>query len=580
MKKVLIITLIIQLILIQVAFAEEALKTPCLQKSLDGKTTYVRLCNSVEDIICKDVKISERRSCNENDQDVFRKNLKADEVFGFVKSCFGAAATSFKEFFTVFIPELLKGIWDITKATAELANNSVTGDGPNFWDKIKGSYESVSSIASDVYEAASSNPSAFISKLMNKISEAVGPLVANFDCLKPDLKVEKVCGFVGEWVLPPVMLAKMLVKGTKLLKKQAELYGFAKNEKKMAKYAKAMENLDEAAMKQMQFEEKYKSLGYTKEEYDQIIKLGNLKNIKVEDLNVTTSLNGRQQKLMLLGQKEKVAIVPAKKLTLTSDNFTIVAKRADGTTSKVPGQIIGKTLENDGKIIYHLRIYDPKTGLMKDAKLSGDRFANLSPIDANADEVSALMSEGYKMNPKIKTPEQEYLEAEKAMAQKIKKDKEAIKPIQAPEGMTVTELAADDPRVLEAFKHEGGIDFVPDPKSKNLVIIKEPEAKRPSMKPKPGKHIVPHIESDYITLQTKNSMGITSQMNAVVLKTENINGIIKYVIKVWDNTSQTFVQKSLSANELVQAGAKASKTAEKEIIKLKPQSLGERDINF
>lgn len=636
MKKLIIYYVSMYLILVQIAFAQGQTNiTPCIQKSFDG-TSYIRLCNNVEDIICKDVSLSERRSCDVSKQDVFRTNLTVNELGTFLKSCFGAAFTSFKQFFTEFIPDLLKGIWDLTKAAGETISNSVTGNGPSFWDKIKGAYESVSSVASDVYEAASSNPTAFMKKLMTKISDAVGPLVANFDCLKPELKVAKVCGFVGEWVVPPLMLAKMLVKGVKLVKAQVALYGI-KNEKKIAQYAKAMDKMDVMAMKQMQFEEKFKALGYTKEEFDQIIKSGTLKHFNVEDLKVATSKDGWQQRLVLLGKKEpkkveaataatttatkpattvkpnpvptqapaaqapaaqKPAAPVPRKVDLKTESFSVEVKRTDGSIQRVPGQVLGRNLSADGRVNFHVRVYDPVSGKMKEAHLTEQQFAKLFPKDEDAARVEALMAEGYKKNPQFKPITQEWEEAvaaqkkadeiraAEAAAKKKAAEDQVRREFKLPDGITVEHIPPTDPRYRAAVgegKYDDGIEFVSDPAAKNLKIVKEKDPPKRPAAPDSGKKdaIVPRMESNYITIRAQNGMGSTAQMSAQVLRVEkSADGRAAYVVKIWDSATRSFIEKKMSAFELERAGAKASEGAEKEFMRLKQQGIGSTEVNF
>lgn len=207
-KKVLILLFIVHFTLTSVAFALDVnegafCKMPKAQGAIQG------LCNNVDDIICKDVPAAKRRSCNEAEHSIIHENMTSGEVFGFTKSCLVAAGISFTEFFTDFLPELCKELWNLTKEGYEIvASGKVLAT-------VKGSLESASSVATDVYEVVRENPAGFLKNFWMRLIEAVGPLIANFDCLKPEAKIEKVCGTLTEWIMPPVALAKIMARGPK-----------------------------------------------------------------------------------------------------------------------------------------------------------------------------------------------------------------------------------------------------------------------------------------------------------------------------------------------------------------------------
>lgn len=166
------------------------------------------LCGHVDDILCKDVPKADRRGCHLEDQSVIHKNMKARELYEFARGCFQTSVTSFTQFFTEFIPELIKGIWQATVASA---------DG-SLWEKLKGQYESIASLTADLHEAVREDPGAYFAHIWEKIIATTSQNIANFDCLKPQLKVERTCAFVAGWLMPPAILAKFLVKGYKAVK--------------------------------------------------------------------------------------------------------------------------------------------------------------------------------------------------------------------------------------------------------------------------------------------------------------------------------------------------------------------------
>lgn len=215
-KKVLILLFIVHFTLTSVAFALDVnegafCKMPKAQGAIQG------LCNNVDDIICKDVPAAKRRSCNEAEHSIIHENMSASEVFSFTKSCLVAAGISFTEFFTDFLPDLCKELWKLTKEGYEIvANGKVLAT-------MKGSLESASSVAADVYEVIRENPAGFLKNFWNQLIEAIGPMIANFDCMKPEAKVEKVCGSLTEWIMPPAIFAKVLAKGPKAAREIYEM---------------------------------------------------------------------------------------------------------------------------------------------------------------------------------------------------------------------------------------------------------------------------------------------------------------------------------------------------------------------
>lgn len=218
----------------------------------------IRLCNNVDDVICKDVPAKDRRSCEESDRYVFKKDMTTSELYNFAKGCFQTSVTSFTQFFTDFIPELIKGIWNAT----------VSATDGSLWDKLHGEWESTRAFFADINEAIRENPSAYFAHIWQKIIDSVSENIEGFDCLKPQLKVERTCAFVSGWLMPPAVLGTFLVKGFKAIKhvdikagaKQLQL-ALTKAEKKPALTLKAEKSLAHVAATEIN---NYKSL-YSKE---------------------------------------------------------------------------------------------------------------------------------------------------------------------------------------------------------------------------------------------------------------------------------------------------------------------------
>lgn len=277
-NKLLIYFLSLQLLIISFAHAAAVCPAP----KINSGETFTRLCRNVDDIICKNVPDKVRRSCDEKDHTIIHSGLTANEVFNFAKGCMKSVATSFMEFFTVFLPDLCKAVWQLTKGAYE----SVSNPG-GFFSSLKGYYESARALAADVYEAVNRNPGQFFSEIWNKITDAVGPLIASYDCLNPQAKVEKICGIIGEWVMPPAILAKVIVRGSKAAKELYQLKLITKlGEAKGAKAIEAFEKAPKISLREYNaLFKKYKDKGYTLDDFREMYLSGKLnKDIRAEDI--------------------------------------------------------------------------------------------------------------------------------------------------------------------------------------------------------------------------------------------------------------------------------------------------------
>ena len=107
MKKLLSLVLISSLMLPTFAWAASTNKKTCpeceMKTNAFTEDKIVRVCNDVSDIICKDVKLDERRACNESDETIFSKATTKEDIFKFAQGCFKSGVTSFVQFFTDFL---------------------------------------------------------------------------------------------------------------------------------------------------------------------------------------------------------------------------------------------------------------------------------------------------------------------------------------------------------------------------------------------------------------------------------------------------------------------------------------------
>ncbi len=322
-KKILIFILIIHLLLPSLAFSFSVEDVSGCHTKKENET-FTRLCHNVDDIICKNVPDKTRRSCEENDKTIIHAGMNANEVYDFAKGCLKSAAHSFISFFTEFLPELCKAIWDISKSVYKTATS------PGFFNSLKGAYESARSVAADTYEAIHKNPGAFFNNIWTKITDAVGPMVANYDCMNPQAKVEKICGFISEWIMPPAILAKIIVGGSKATKELVELSLIAKvGKSKASEIISAHENAPKLTLKEYQaLFKQFKLLGYTLEDFKLMKQRGTLNAIELGKLKPITTDEGLLQYERLTGKvvKKENTLKPVAKSAVAASPELIAYK--------------------------------------------------------------------------------------------------------------------------------------------------------------------------------------------------------------------------------------------------------------
>lgn len=298
----------IYIFLVLVLFSMQSYSAPdCsnnIKLTLDTTLSAEHLCNNIDDIICRNVDRTERRGCSEKDDTIFNSQMTSTELYSFAKTCFKSSITSIEEFFTVFIPELLKGMWN-TITTTSLSSAA---------EKSSGFIESIMSMTSDAYEAAHVDPIGYFQKQFLKLTDVIGPVIANYDCLKPELKVDKICGIAASLIIPPAILARVLVKGAVALK---ELKFFEK-------FSKASKLQQYTVGEYGKMYDKLKQLGYSPAEMDHIYDTGKLTPEFIANLKPLTTAEGLAQKNVFIDPKiiakktkkaeaeAKAAAVPAK----------------------------------------------------------------------------------------------------------------------------------------------------------------------------------------------------------------------------------------------------------------------------
>lgn len=566
MKKLLSLMLISSLMLPTLAWSASTNKKSCPE--CETKTNaftedkIVRVCNDVSDVICKDVKLDQRRACNESDETIFSKATTKEDIFKFAQGCFKSGVTSFVQFFTDFLPQLLRGIWDATK----MAAGAVTGDS-DVWSKLKGMYESSTSIAADIYEAIQEDPGAYFSKIWSKVVDVVGPMVASYDCLKPQKKVENICGFIAEWIVPPAVLAKILVRGVKEVKFLRDHGVLSVSEK--GKLTKALEHAEKRpvlTLKQLQeLEKTFDKLGYADDEFELIYKSGALQKYKLTELKPITTAEGKAQRTAMLGDAkspQKAAKNPGQilKFDVSSDFFTTTTVGANGTF-KSSGQIIERFVENGKEVGYKVRMIDPNTKKVIETTFSNEQMARLN-AKAASKETEATISAALAKETKFKSPEQEFFELQKKQDAELAAKKAAKEKIDGVEVNEVDMVEFERAKAAQAKQYDGGVDYEPT-KSPGKIIKPKEAPKTPEGKP--GKKVFGHYESEYIQVMTKNNMGITAVMPAQILKTVMENNVEKYVVRILDKSTNTYIQKNYSALEMRMMKAKDAPELSKDI---------------
>ena len=569
MKKLLSLVLISSLMLPTFAWAASTNKKTCpeceMKTNAFTEDKIVRVCNDVSDIICKDVKLDERRACNESDETIFSKATTKEDIFKFAQGCFKSGVTSFVQFFTDFLPQLLRGIWDATK----MAAGAVTGDS-DVWSKLKGMYESSTSIAADIYEAVQEDPGAYFSKIWSKVVDVVGPMVAGYDCLKPQKKVENICGFIAGWIVPPAVLAKVLVRGVKEVKFLRDHGALSISEKgKLAKALEHAENRPVLTLKQMQeLEKSFEKLGYTDDQFEFIYKSGGLQKFKLAELKPITTAEGKAQKLALLGEQKTAAKQTAKnpgqvalKADVSSDFFTTTSTGVNGVVNS-SGQIVERIIENGSEVAYRVRMVDPNTKKIIETTFSAEQMARLNAKAANK-ETTAAITAAIAKDPKLKSPQQEFIELQKKEDARLAAKKAEQDKANGFEVKEVDMLEFERAKAAQVKNYEGGIDYVAEKPPGKIILTKEPP-KKPEPPKDPTKPASLY-ESGYVQVLTKNKMGVTTVMPAQIMKTVVENNVEKYVVRILDKSSNTYIEKKFSALEMTMMRAKDAPAVGNEI---------------
>ena len=428
-------------------------------------------------------------------------------------------------------------MWDATSAAAvgayDYATRKKTAERDEFWASLKGKYESANALAADIYEAVQENPGAYFQKIWGKIVDVVGPLVASYDCLKPQKKVEGICGFVAGWVIPPAMLAKILVRGVKELKFLKDHGTISVTEKgKLAKALAHSEQRSKLTLKEiMELEKKVKDLGYTQEEFELLHITGALAKYKIDELFPVSTAVGKAQREMMLGKK-KVEAAAA---------LTLSAQRA-------------------------------KSEATREARVNQARQV---PADANPSRPDSLgtvdvREVGWEDFNEAKREIAARAEAaERAAKAKKAAEDAAIKATAARKGLLIDEIAPDDQKMsmFETLKatgddgggklattseattrYEGGIDFTTSSGEGPKKIIKTEERREVKSTTQPkeefGKYKTP-----YLKVFGKDSMGITNFMPAHITKTATEGGVVVYYVNVVDKATQKIIKERLTERD-------------------------------
>ncbi len=530
------------------------------------ENTFKLLCKNVDDIVCKNVPDSQRRSCNEEDKDLFSfKNMNRNQIYQFTAGCFKSSITSFTEFFT----DLMKGIWSATKSVSELTVNSFSkNDEVGIWGKLKGAYESSSSVAADIFEAAKSDPGAYLEQIMNKIAAIIHPMIDNFACLNPQLKVEKSCAFITDFLMPPVFLASALVLGFKGLKviKSARLL----------KEIEATSNVTKLSLKHYQQHfNQLKVLGYSESDIDKIYKAGKLETLDLNALKPLSTRDGLAQRLSLIDLKSDPAIQIKKPivkenafvpLNLTKDDITFVGLNPKGEAYLLEAKILERILEDGKEIAYRVQYIDPKTKEVTVKKLTNSMMANAKVrVNPKPSNVGIIKDSD--------DPYSEFLRLDKEASQlanlkKIQEENEQSSLFQ--EFMDLKNPKTVKPNV----QYENSVNFTNEDGIEKYKIIKTKSIQKEQV-PLDTKSIgsrgliSEQFSSNYLTISAKDAMGNTGRMKAEITKTFKDRGEEFVIINIMDTTSQSMKPHTFSISELKRMGPKESPESEKLINQFK-----------
>jgi len=401
MKKIIILILSLQLLLPTLGYAAASCRAPKANES------FTRLCQNVDDIICKDVPDGLRRSCDERDRTIVHPGMSANEVYHFAKGCMQSAAKSFVEFFTEFLPDLCLAVWDLTKGTYQAITS------PGFLTSIKGAYESARSMAVDVYEAVKKDPGLYFNEIWSKITEAISPLIARYDCMSPQAKVEKICGIAAEWVMPPAILAKVIVHGTKAAKELITVGALVKKGKPKGLHnIEVFESAPKISLKESHLLfKKYKDLGYSLEDFKLMHLRGKLQEIKPADLKSLDTLQGKEQYARLTGKNKpiepvvssiKKEVVSAKKSPTPSNELELFKTKYAKEITLVPGANSDflKRIELDvANTEKHALYFDVENSVQK--TLNDQVFLDKVAVDTINNSFFEKFNQNLRSNPEL-----------------------------------------------------------------------------------------------------------------------------------------------------------------------------------
>jgi hypothetical protein len=531
-----------------------------------SENTFNLLCKNVDDIVCKTVPDSQRRSCNEEDKDLFSfKNMNRNQIYQFTAGCFKSSITSFSEFFT----DLMKGIWSATKSVSELTVNSFSkNDEVGIWGKLKGAYESSSSVAADIFEAAKSDPGAYLEQIMNKIAVIIPSIIDNFTCFNPQLKVEKSCAFITEFLMPPAFLASVLVLGFKGLK-------VIKNAR-LLKEIEATNNVTKLTLKQYQKHfDQLKALGYSETDIDKIYTTGKLESLDLNAIKPLSTKDGLAQRLSLIDVKTdpaiqiKKPIVKSKAyvpLNLTKDDITFVGLNPKGEAFLLEAKILERILEDGKEIAYRVQYIDPKTKEVTVKKLTNNMMANAKVrVNPKPSNVGIIRESD--------DPYSEFLRLEKEANQLVKLKK--IQEENEQSSLFQEFMDLQNSKTLKPnIQYENSINFTNEDGFEKYKIIKTKTIpkEQTSLDTKtiasPGL-ISEQFSSNYLTISAKDTMGNTGRMKAEITKTFKDRGEEFVIINIMDPTSQSMIPHTLSIAEFKRMRPKESPESEKLIIQFK-----------
>ncbi|MDC1175068.1 hypothetical protein OAT67_06720 [Bacteriovoracaceae bacterium] len=214
---------------------------------------------TIKSDLCKDIPEEDLLRCKKPRADYNEKN-----VWSFLKGCSKGLFESLKDTLS-FVWEIMKWAWSNTTSSQARAKTSEASESMMNSAKLY--------LHTEYEKAYEESSSPFRkSKALSKMGGAIGSLIIDtvttyikkqydqFDCLNQDAKYKKLCGLVGDVILPPAGFISLLKYGPKAASKFPNLNKlFVKKTPRQLKYLDALETFPKLKKVSSQISKKLKT---------------------------------------------------------------------------------------------------------------------------------------------------------------------------------------------------------------------------------------------------------------------------------------------------------------------------------